>query len=254
MTDRPYAQVFAAVDDDRRLNPYAFRLYVRYLRRAGWENECWESDTSISKATRMKRETIIAARRLLEACGYIKLRRSKRGTAAPYVVTCPRLDEGFFRQLEMATGPVEVKRHAVAKTDSDAVAEMDSAKRHAVRKGDNVKRHAVAKTDSDAVPRADSTKKNPQKKNDFDVRAAETWDRIKQELQLRITRQNYDSWVRPTQGIALVDGNLLVEAPNDMTSDWLSTRMHSVISQAVIAVMGPGAGVAYRLAEERAAG
>ena len=67
---------------------------------------------------------------------------------------------------------------------------------------------------------------------------------------LRVTRQNYDTWLRPTVGQCYEGTTLVVQAANDLACDWLSTRMKSVISQALTAVAGPGLTVRFEPADE----
>jgi chromosomal replication initiator protein len=62
---------------------------------------------------------------------------------------------------------------------------------------------------------------------------------------LRVTRQNYDTWLRNTAGLRFEETTLVVVAPNELTCDWLSTRMRSVIAQALTAVAGPGLKVRF---------
>jgi chromosomal replication initiator protein len=70
--------------------------------------------------------------------------------------------------------------------------------------------------------------------------AAQVWEAILGQLLLRVTRQNYDTWLRHTVGLRFEGTTLLVSTPNDLASDWLSTRLRSIIAQAVTTVAGPG--------------
>jgi chromosomal replication initiator protein len=67
---------------------------------------------------------------------------------------------------------------------------------------------------------------------------------------LRVTRQNYDTWLRSTVGERYDGTTLVVAAANDLACDWLSTRMKNVIGQALTAVAGPGLMVRFEPAEE----
>jgi len=80
--------------------------------------------------------------------------------------------------------------------------------------------------------------------------AHQIWDATLAQLVLRVTRQNYDSWLRNTVGLRFEGTTLIVAAANDLACDWLSTRMKSVIAQALAAVAGPGLQVRYVPAEE----
>ena len=80
--------------------------------------------------------------------------------------------------------------------------------------------------------------------------AHQIWDATLAQLHLRVTRQNYDSWLRPTVGLRFEGTTLVVSAANDLACDWLATRMKSVIAQALAAVAGPGLHVRYVPADE----
>jgi chromosomal replication initiator protein len=80
--------------------------------------------------------------------------------------------------------------------------------------------------------------------------AHQVWDAALAQLLLRVTRQNYDSWLRNTVGLRFEGTTLVVCAPNELACDWLSTRMKSMISQALAAVAGPGLQVRYVPADQ----
>ncbi len=84
--------------------------------------------------------------------------------------------------------------------------------------------------------------------------AHQIWDATLAQLLLRVTRQNYDSWLRNTVGLRFEGTTLVVAAANELACDWLSTRMKSVIAQALTAVAGVGLQVRYQPAEEAESG
>ena len=79
--------------------------------------------------------------------------------------------------------------------------------------------------------------------------AQQLWEAALSQLLLRVTRQNFDSWLRSTAGLRYEGTTLVVSAPNDLTCDWLSTRMRAVIAQALTAAAGPGMKVRFEPAE-----
>jgi len=83
--------------------------------------------------------------------------------------------------------------------------------------------------------------------------ARELWDATLSQLLLRVTRQNFDTWLRATTGRRFEGTTLVVEAPNELACDWLSTRMRTVIAQALTAVAGPGLQVRFEPPQEGAA-
>ena len=75
--------------------------------------------------------------------------------------------------------------------------------------------------------------------------APQIWEATLGHLLLRVTRQNYDTWLRNTAGLRFEETTLVVVAPNELACDWLSTRMRSVVAQALTAVAGPGLKVRF---------
>ena len=76
--------------------------------------------------------------------------------------------------------------------------------------------------------------------------APQLWEATLGQLLLRVTRQNYDTWLRSTVGLRFEgDATLVVAAANDLAADWLATRMHLVIAQAIGAVAGPAVSVRF---------
>jgi chromosomal replication initiator protein len=84
--------------------------------------------------------------------------------------------------------------------------------------------------------------------------AHQIWEGTLAQLLLRVTRQNYDSWLRNTVGLRYEGTTLVVAAANDLACDWLATRMKSVIAQALTTVAGAGLQVRYVAADQNEPG
>jgi chromosomal replication initiator protein len=80
--------------------------------------------------------------------------------------------------------------------------------------------------------------------------AQQIWEATLGQLVLKVTRQNYDTWLRPTVGLRYEGTTLVVRAANELACDWLSTRMKSVIAQALTTVAGAGLSVQFEPADE----
>jgi chromosomal replication initiator protein len=80
-----------------------------------------------------------------------------------------------------------------------------------------------------------------------DYSAAQIWDSTLAQLSLRVTRQNYETWLRNTVGIRFEGITLVVGAPNDLARDWLASRMRVVILAALSAAAGAGLQVAFEV-------
>jgi chromosomal replication initiator protein len=78
--------------------------------------------------------------------------------------------------------------------------------------------------------------------------AAETWVAALGQLQLQVTRANYDTWLRDTVGMRFEDDKLIIGAPNDFATEWLATRMRVGILRAVAGVVGRKVEVDFEVA------
>jgi chromosomal replication initiator protein len=68
--------------------------------------------------------------------------------------------------------------------------------------------------------------------------AHRVWDTALGQLQLQVTRPNYDTWLKDTVGLAAENGSFVIGTPNDFVSEWLSAKMGPVIAKTVGAILG----------------
>ena len=68
--------------------------------------------------------------------------------------------------------------------------------------------------------------------------ARRVWDTALGQLQLQVTRPNYDTWLKDTTGLAADNGTFIIGTPSDFVSEWLSTKMSPVISRTVSGILG----------------
>lgn len=80
--------------------------------------------------------------------------------------------------------------------------------------------------------------------------AAQIWEATLGQLLLRVTRQNYEAWLRSTAGLRFEGTTLVVAAASELACDWLATRMRSVIQQALLSVAGSGLQVRFETTEQ----
>ena len=71
-----------------------------------------------------------------------------------------------------------------------------------------------------------------------DATAQRIWNTALGQLQLKVTRPNYDTWLKGTEGIRLEPGALVVGVPSEFIKEWLSTRMRSLVCQALGEILG----------------
>lgn len=77
--------------------------------------------------------------------------------------------------------------------------------------------------------------------------ARRLWETVLGQLQLQVTRPNYDTYLRDTVGLELSDDRLVVGAPNDYAAAWLSSRALPLITSTVSRVLGRRVDVTFRL-------
>ncbi|GAG52028.1 unnamed protein product, partial [marine sediment metagenome] len=77
--------------------------------------------------------------------------------------------------------------------------------------------------------------------------ARHAWDTALGQLQLQVTRPNYDTWLKDTVGLAADDGTFLVGTPSDFVSEWLSGKMSPVIARTVSGILGHEVSVRFQV-------
>ena len=73
------------------------------------------------------------------------------------------------------------------------------------------------------------------------------WDAALGQLQIHVTKPNYDTWLKETVGLELADDRFIVGAPTEFVKEWLSTRMRSLVSQALDNVIGRPTEVSFQI-------
>lgn len=77
--------------------------------------------------------------------------------------------------------------------------------------------------------------------------AAATWTATLGQLELAVTRANFDTWLRDTVGLRHEPGRFVVGAPNDFATEWLTTRLRPLISRTLARVVGAAVDVAFEV-------
>ena len=73
------------------------------------------------------------------------------------------------------------------------------------------------------------------------------WDAVLGDLQLRVTRPSYETWLKDTVGVAFGDGAFVVGTPNAFVAEMLDQRMYSLISQSLERVVSQGVDVRFQV-------
>ena len=63
------------------------------------------------------------------------------------------------------------------------------------------------------------------------------WAAVLGQLQMQVTKPNFDTWLKHTSGLAYADGEFVVGTPNAFVAEMLEQRMYSLIAQTVESVV-----------------
>ena len=63
------------------------------------------------------------------------------------------------------------------------------------------------------------------------------WAAVLGQLQMQVTKPNFDTWLKHTSGLAYSDGEFVVGTPNAFVAEMLEQRMYSLIAQTVEGVV-----------------
>jgi chromosomal replication initiator protein len=74
------------------------------------------------------------------------------------------------------------------------------------------------------------------------------WETALAQLQLQVTRPNFDTWLKDTVGMQFTDGLFVVGAPNDFATAWLTTKLRPLVAKTLSTIVGEPVDVVFRLA------
>jgi chromosomal replication initiator protein len=77
--------------------------------------------------------------------------------------------------------------------------------------------------------------------------AQKLWERALDQLQLQVTRPNYETWLKETVGLRFDNGSFVVGAPNDFATEWLSTKLRPLIANTLTGIIGRPMEVTFQL-------
>ncbi len=73
------------------------------------------------------------------------------------------------------------------------------------------------------------------------------WEAALGQLELQVTRPNFDTWLRGTIGLRIDEGQFVVGVPSDFAVEWLRSRMNVVIGRAVSQLLGDPVSVQFQV-------
>lgn len=77
--------------------------------------------------------------------------------------------------------------------------------------------------------------------------AKETWEACKGALQVQVSRSNFETWLKDTEGISCQGNRFVVAAPNTFTKEWLEKRLQSLITKVLVGITGQQLEVQFRI-------
>lgn len=77
--------------------------------------------------------------------------------------------------------------------------------------------------------------------------AQDLWAVALAELQLQVTRPNYETWLKDTVGVRFENGFFVIGAPNDFATEWLSTKLRPLIAKTLSSIIGRPVEVTFQL-------
>jgi chromosomal replication initiator protein len=73
------------------------------------------------------------------------------------------------------------------------------------------------------------------------------WDTALGQLQLQVTRPNFETWLKDTVGLSAENGSFIIGTPNDFVSEWLNAKMGPVIAKTVSGILGREVKLGFRV-------
>jgi len=68
--------------------------------------------------------------------------------------------------------------------------------------------------------------------------ANEIWEAALGELQIKISKPNYNTWLKETTGISYQNGTFVISAPNIFVAEWLNARLRSLVAKTLAGIIG----------------
>jgi chromosomal replication initiator protein len=75
----------------------------------------------------------------------------------------------------------------------------------------------------------------------------QVWETVLGQLELQVTRPNFETWLRNTEGLRLEADEFVVGVPSDFVAEWLRSRMRTLIGRVVAQHVGRQVSVAFQV-------
>ena len=75
--------------------------------------------------------------------------------------------------------------------------------------------------------------------------AQEIWEAALGELQIQVSKPNYDTWLKDTAGVSYQDDLFVVSVPNVFIAEWLKNRLLSLVKRTLASIIGRNVNVQF---------
>jgi chromosomal replication initiator protein len=79
------------------------------------------------------------------------------------------------------------------------------------------------------------------------MQAEKIWQAALGELQLQVSKANYDTWLKDTKGLDNSNGVFTVAVPTAFIAEWLKSRLHPAVCRILAAITGHGVDVQFQV-------
>ena len=79
------------------------------------------------------------------------------------------------------------------------------------------------------------------------MQADKIWQAALGELQLQVSKANYNTWLKDTRGLDYNDGVFTVAVPTMFIAEWLKSRLHPVVCRIISTIIGRNVNVQFQV-------
>ena len=79
------------------------------------------------------------------------------------------------------------------------------------------------------------------------MQAEKIWEAALGELQLQVSKANYDTWLKDSRGITFSESVFTVAVPSAFIAEWLKGRLHSTVCRILASITGQNIDVAFQV-------
>ena len=73
------------------------------------------------------------------------------------------------------------------------------------------------------------------------------WEIALGELQLQVSKANYNTWLKGTVGLSQDEGHFVVGVPDTFAAEWLEKRLYSLVKKTLVGLLGEDVDVEFQV-------